>query len=126
MADVLAIKCNKCGAPSYSDQTRGGFFCPYCGDCMPWTAAPAHFSPSIGFRHRPVPVVDGLLKLTHVGLPERPPEGLLPEKDYIRTSTANPVPEMTGECTLFSPPVPIVFVKSPFLYQVISLKEAIR
>ena len=76
MADVQAIKCNKCGAPSYADQERKGFFCPYCGGYTPWATTNAHFSSSIVFRHRPVPIVDGLLKLTHVGLPEKPPEDL--------------------------------------------------
>ena len=76
MENVQAVKCQKCGAPSYADQEKKGFFCPYCGDYKPWAITRANFTPSIVFRHRPVPVVDGLLKLTHVGLPEIPPEDL--------------------------------------------------
>ena len=76
MATVQAVKCKKCGAPSYADQAREGFFCPYCGDYIPWAITRAHFTPDIVFRHRPVPIVDGFLKLTHVGLPEREPDDL--------------------------------------------------
>lgn len=76
MDSVQAIQCKQCGAPSYADQARKGFFCPYCGDCIPWAITSAHFASAIQIRHRPVPVVDGLLKLTHVGLPEREPENL--------------------------------------------------
>ena len=73
MNDVHAIKCKKCGAPAYSNQAREGFHCPYCGDFVPWATTRAHFTPDMVFRHRPLPIVDGLLKLTHVGMPEKSP-----------------------------------------------------
>jgi len=76
MANVQAIKCKKCGAPSYAEQARQGFLCLYCGDFVPWAIANAKFTSNIVFKHRSIPVVDGLLKLTHVGLPEREPDDL--------------------------------------------------
>ena len=81
MSNVQAIQCKKCGAPAYADQAREGFFCAFCKGFMPWATTRAHFTPEIGFRHRPVPIVDGLLKLTHVGLPEAAPNDLLPEDE---------------------------------------------
>ena len=76
MDDVQAIRCKRCGAPSYADQAREGFFCPFCRDFLPWAITPAHFTPDIQFRHRSVPIIEGLLKLTHVGLPEVAPKDL--------------------------------------------------
>ena len=81
MKNVQAVKCRKCGAPSYADQAMEGFFCPYCGDLTPWAQTRAHYTPDIVFRHRPIPVIDGLLKLTHVGLPEKTPEDLRLERE---------------------------------------------
>ena len=76
MSNVQAIKCENCGAPSYGDQARKGFVCPFCGDYIPWIPTRAHYTPDIVFRHRPVPMIDGYLKLTHVGLPETEPKDM--------------------------------------------------
>ena len=73
MDNVKVIKCKKCGAPSYAEQSLEGFTCPYCKDYIPWAITQGHYAPKMVFRHRPIPIVDGLLKLTHVGLPERSP-----------------------------------------------------
>lgn len=81
-ADTQAIKCKKCGAPSYFDQKAEGFLCPFCKDFAPWASADYRYTLDMVFRHRPIPIIDGLLKLTHVGLGEetakdpRPPEEL--------------------------------------------------
>lgn len=72
MNDVQAIKCNNCGAPAFFEQGQARFRCPYCGDFVPMTMAQSHFAPQMSFRHRPIPVIDGLLKLTHVGMSEKP------------------------------------------------------
>ena len=81
MASVQVIRCRKCGAPSYADQTRRVFFCPYCWEDTPWVKPRTLSAPDIRFRHCPVLVIDGLLKLTHVGLPEKPPEDMQPERE---------------------------------------------
>lgn len=68
--DTTAIKCQECGAPSYFDQKSEGFMCPYCGNFAPWATADYRYTLDMIFRHRPLPVIDGLLKLTHVGVGE--------------------------------------------------------
>ena len=60
---LQAIKCRNCGAPSYSDLKREGFYCPFCGTLMPWGKAGSLFSPEIRFRHMPVGMEDGCFKL---------------------------------------------------------------
>ena len=65
--DTTAIKCKECGSPSYFDQKAGGFICPYCGNFTPWESADYSYTLDMVFRHRPIPVEDGLIKLTHVG-----------------------------------------------------------
>lgn len=67
---TTAIKCQECGAPSYFDQKAEGFACPYCGAFTPWASADYRYTLDMIFRHRPIPVIDGLLKLTHVGMGE--------------------------------------------------------
>lgn len=68
--DTRAIKCKACGAPSYFDQKAEGFQCPYCGTFTPWESADYRYTLDMIFRHRPIPVIDGLIKLTHVGVGE--------------------------------------------------------
>ncbi len=68
--DTTAIKCKACGAPSYFDQKAEGFICPYCGSFAPWASADYRYTLDMIFRHRPIPVIDGLIKLTHVGVGE--------------------------------------------------------
>ncbi|NLY72813.1 MAG: hypothetical protein GX079_03890 [Tissierellia bacterium] len=68
--DTTAIKCKECGAPSYFDQKSEGFVCPYCGSVTPWASGDYRYTLDMIFRHRPIPLVDGLIKLTHVGMGE--------------------------------------------------------
>jgi len=70
MSSVQILKCRKCGAPAYADQKSEGFLCPYCGDISPWAQTLSRYTPRMVFRHRPIQIVDGLLKMTHVGMPE--------------------------------------------------------
>ncbi len=76
MVSVLA--CDKCGAPMYPDMKRGGFCCLYCGNFRSFAATEEDFLPPVRFRHKPVEIVEGLLKLGHVAIEERafapPPE----------------------------------------------------
>ena len=68
--DTTAIKCRQCGSPSYFDQKSEGFICPYCGSFTAWASADYRYTLDMVFRHRPIPLVDGLIKLTHVGVGE--------------------------------------------------------
>ena len=68
--DTTAIKCRQCGSPSYFDQKSEGFICPYCGSFTAWASADYRYTLDMIFRHRPIPLVDGLIKLTHVGIGE--------------------------------------------------------
>ena len=90
MNEVQALKCKKCGAPAYADQKLEGFLCPYCRDFTPWVQTRSHFAPEVNFRHRPIPIVDGLLKLTHVGMPEvEVGDPRDPDEMALRTSNAD-------------------------------------
>lgn len=85
--ETTAIKCKECGSPSYFDQKLEGFTCPYCGDFVPWATADYRYTLNMIFRHRPIPVIDGLLKLTHVGLGEESVSNLhSPDEMKDRTS----------------------------------------
>ena len=61
---LQAIKCQSCGAPSYADLRRQGFYCPFCGTLMPWGETGKPFSLGIRYRHLPVGISeDGCFKL---------------------------------------------------------------
>ena len=61
---LQAIKCGNCGAPSYSDLKREGFYCPFCNTLMPWGGIGKLFSLDIRFRHMPVGISeDGCFKM---------------------------------------------------------------
>lgn len=72
MDEMFAIKCQNCGGPMYSHQTKRSFECAYCGTVIPWQADAGEPKSALGIRHTPLTVVDGLLKLTHVSQLERP------------------------------------------------------
>ena len=65
--ETIAIKCKNCGSPSYFDQESQGFACPYCGSFTPWESDYHSNTSEMAFRHLSITLVDGLLKLTHVG-----------------------------------------------------------
>lgn len=85
---TTAIKCKECGSPSYFDQKLEGFICPFCGDFVPWASADYRYTLNMIFRHRPIPVIDGLIKLTHVGIGEES-LGYLDSPDEIKDRTSN-------------------------------------
>lgn len=74
--ETTAIKCKKCGSPSYFDQKAGEFVCPYCATFTPWESADYSYTLDMVFRHRPIPIIDGLIKLTHVGMTLRDVEDM--------------------------------------------------
>lgn len=86
--DTTAIKCTECGSPSYFDQKLEGFVCPYCGNFTPWDAADYRYTLDMVFRHRPVPIIDGLIKLTHVGTGHTRPRDIWPD-DELKHRTAS-------------------------------------
>jgi len=68
MDDFKAIRCAGCGGAMYSDQKTAGYRCPYCGASVPWSEENYYRPLPVSFTHKPVPVVDGLLKLGHVDI----------------------------------------------------------
>ena len=68
---ISALACVKCGAPMYPDMKRNGMSCLYCGNFHPFMVTDADFTPGIRFRHKPVEVVDGYLKLGHVAIMDK-------------------------------------------------------
>ena len=80
--DTTAIKCKECGALSYFVQKSKGFICPYCGGFTSW-----HLLTMI-FKHRPIPIINGLIKLTHVGVGETAVQDMRsPDEMMQRTSS---------------------------------------
>ncbi len=47
------------------------------------------------------------------------------KKDYTRTLDAYPLPKMSDESTMYSPPVPVKYVKSPFLFKTLDINEVL-
>lgn len=93
--DTTAIKCQGCGAPSYFDQQAEGFVCPNCGNFAPWAAADYRYTLNKIFRHSPIPLVDGLIKLTHVGTGETTVRDLrAPHELEQRTSSLDDLPDL--------------------------------
>ena len=66
MEEMFAIKCKNCGGPMYSHQATRSFDCAYCGTSVPWEAGGQQPADTVGIRHQPIQMVDGLMKLTHV------------------------------------------------------------
>ena len=65
---VSVLACMKCGAPMYPDMQKGGMSCAYCGHLVPFAQTDKDFTPRMTFRHQPLEIVDGLLKLGHVAI----------------------------------------------------------
>ena len=68
---ISALACSKCGAPMYPDMKQNGMSCLYCGNFHLFAETDADFTKGIRFRHQPVEVVDGLMKLGHVAIMEK-------------------------------------------------------
>ena len=65
---VSVLACMKCGAPMYPDMQKGGMSCAYCGHLVPFAQTDKDFTPRMTFRHQPVEIIDGYLKLGHVAI----------------------------------------------------------
>ena len=80
----LSIKCVNCGGPMYADQKTASYQCPYCGSSVSWSEDNYYRELPVVFRHKPVQVIDGLLKLGHVEITEPLPTVFtrLLSKDY--------------------------------------------
>ena len=68
---VSALACKDCGAPMYPDMTKGGMSCSYCGHFVPFAPTDEDFVPPMTFRHKPLEIVDGCLKLGHVAIMDK-------------------------------------------------------
>ena len=65
---VSVLACMKCGAPMYPDMTKGGMSCAYCGHLVPFAHTGEDFEPRMTYRHQPIEIIDGYLKLGHVAI----------------------------------------------------------
>ena len=74
MEDFFAIKCRNCGGPMYSHQATRSFECAYCGTSEPWEEGAAGQDSIVKFRHQPLQMVNGLIKLPQVSRLEPPKE----------------------------------------------------
>ncbi len=68
---ISVLACSKCGAPMYPDMKQGGFTCLYCDSFRSFAVTDEDFSPAVKFRHQPIKIVDGLLKLGHVAIEDK-------------------------------------------------------
>ncbi len=60
---------------------------PLLRSFAPWASADFRYTLDMIFRHRPIPVIDGLIKLTHVGMGESAVKDLRsPDEILQRTS----------------------------------------
>lgn len=73
---VSALACKHCGAPMYPDMQKGGMSCAYCGHFIRFAPTDEDFTPRMTFRHQPLAIVDGFLKLGHVAIMDK--EALTP------------------------------------------------
>ena len=60
----------------YSDAASTSFICSFCGSKEPWPNSENILDSEIKYRHKPVEVVNGLVKLGHVYFMEPLPEML--------------------------------------------------
>ena len=65
---VSVLACMKCGAPMYPDMQKGGMSCAYCGHLVPFAHTGEDFEPRMTYRHQPIEIIDGCLKLGHVAI----------------------------------------------------------
>ena len=74
--ECCAIQCEKCGGTMYSDAASTSFICSFCGNKEPWPNSENILDSEIKYRHKPVEVINGLVKLGHVYFMEPLPEML--------------------------------------------------
>ena len=86
---ISALACHKCGAPMYPDMKKGGFCCLYCDTFRPFAVTDEDFAPAVKFRHQPVKIVEGLLKLGHVAIEVK--EALIPPPREERLKRLLPI-----------------------------------
>lgn len=65
---IAVVACPQCGAPMHPDAAHGAFFCPYCDHVMPYSAQALAGMRPLVYKHREIPVEDGLLKLIRVAV----------------------------------------------------------
>ena len=141
--DTTAIKCKECGAPSYFDQKSEGFICPYCGSVTPWASADYRYTWVTDLRRHkyasvnlPVWYLDKAswagesdLQIRMAVNAQTGKAAVLfleaEKKDYTRTLESYSPPKMSDECTMYSPPLPVKYVKSPFLFKICDEKEVL-
>ncbi len=68
---ISVLACENCGAPMYPDMKLGGFRCLYCDNFHPFAVTFEDFAPPVKFRHKPVEIVDDMLKLGHVAIEDK-------------------------------------------------------
>ena len=88
---ISALACGTCGAPMYPDMKAGGFRCLYCDNVRPFAVTFEDFAPEVKFRHKPVEIVEGMLKLGHVAIEDK--EALEPPPQDERAKRLQP-PEL--------------------------------
>ena len=88
---VSALACKDCGAPMYPDMAKGGMSCAYCGHFVRFAPTDEDFTPSMTFRHQPLEIVDGFLKLGHVAIMDK--DALKPPPPMERKIRRTPLDE---------------------------------
>lgn len=105
--ECCAIQCEKCGGTMYSDAASTSFICSFCGSKEPWPNSENILDSEIKYRHKPVEVVNGLVKLGHVYFMEPLPEMLktTPKASKISWAFSAPsAPRLTKKATPSSCP----------------------
>ena len=88
---VSALACKDCGAPMYPDMAKGGMSCAYCGHFVRFAPTDEDFTLSMTFRHQPLEIIDGCLKLGHVAIMDK--DALKPPPPMERKMRRTPLDE---------------------------------
>lgn len=67
---LAVLACSLCGAPMHPDPAKLAFFCPFCGSTVAYSDQVVRGARPLVFKHKPVEVHDGLLKLIRVAVME--------------------------------------------------------
>lgn len=65
---LAILACPSCGAPMHPDAGKSAFSCPYCGRVMPYSDHVVQTARPLKYKHRDVPMEDGLIKLIRVAV----------------------------------------------------------